>query len=42
MMQIDLYKNQTYIVTGYTHLTNDYGSSSNSVVLPLQRSKLHV
>ncbi|KAK3774998.1 hypothetical protein RRG08_036292 [Elysia crispata] len=37
VLYLDLYKNQEYISSAYAHVTSDYGSASNAVVLTLSR-----
>lgn len=34
-LQLDLYRNNDYIVGSYAHVSSDYGSVSNSVILGL-------
>ncbi|RUS71893.1 hypothetical protein EGW08_020346 [Elysia chlorotica] len=37
VLYLDLYKNQEYISSAYAHVTSDYGSASNAVVITLAR-----
>ncbi|GFS01955.1 complement C1q-like protein 2 [Elysia marginata] len=37
VLYLDLYKNQEYISSAYAHVTSDYGSASNAVVVTLKR-----
>lgn len=38
-LQLDLYRNDDYIVGSYAHVSSDYGSVSNSVILGLDESE---
>ncbi|VDI04506.1 Hypothetical predicted protein [Mytilus galloprovincialis] len=42
-LQLDLYRNDDYIVGSYAHVTSDYGSVSNSVILGLdEKDTVHI